>query len=80
MGEQGLAAGREEEQRRAEVMLLCAVGEKGGHMIYTLGKGKDYWERWIGEKATAQDRLEWTALIIKTAAVATDAVCARVCV
>jgi len=56
-------------------MLLCAVGEKGGHMIYTLGKGKDYWERWIGEKATAQDRLEWTALIIKTAA----KVCARMC-
>ena len=45
-------------------------------MIYTRGKGKDYWERWIGEEATAQDRLEWTALIIKT----TAKVCARTCV
>jgi len=61
-------------------MLLCAVGQKGGHIIYKLGEGKDYWERWIGEKATAQDRLDWTALIITTTAAAGDAVCARVCV
>jgi len=56
-------------------MLLCAVGQKGGHVIYTIGKGKDYWERWIDEKATAQDRLDWTALVIATA----KKVCARVC-
>ena len=49
-------------------------------MIYALGKGKDYWERWIDEKATTQDRLDWTALIITTAAAAGVAVCARVCV
>jgi len=65
-------------------MLLCAVGQKGGHIIYTLGEGTDYWERWIDEKATAQDRLDWTALVIATAKKARsavgDAVCARVCV
>ena len=66
------AAGRQEQQRRAEVMLLCAVGEKGGHMTYTLGKGKDYWELWNAATATPQDRLKWTALMLKTAEIAVD--------
>jgi len=35
-------------------MLLCAVGERGGHLTYTLGNGKEYWERWIGGKTTQE--------------------------
>jgi hypothetical protein len=63
-------AGRTEQQRRADVMGLCKMGEPTGQMIYALGKAGE----WTG--ASADQQRKWRADIIAAA----DAVCARPCV
>jgi hypothetical protein len=46
-------------------MGLCKRGERGGNMIYKLGKAREYWDRWTG--ATLGQQREWRALVLAAA-------------
>ena len=43
-------------------MGLCKVGERGGHMTYTIGKAGEYWDGW--KVATLDQQRKWHARVM----------------
>ena len=58
---QSIVASRDEQQRRAEVMKMCEVGQHGGHQIYNLGKAHTYWPLWA--EASGEDKRAWRIIM-----------------